>query len=122
MDRAVAGILVKNWSGDSKEGAQAIRNDIARFTSDLCGPNPTPMERELVRTAALAWMSLRYCECAEPSPNATIPQADFNRRRAESAHRRFLAAMRTLATVRRLAVQPVQVNFGVHQVNAVRTG
>ena len=53
------------------------------------------------------------------SKGATIAQADFYRRRVDSAHRRYLSSLRTLATVRRLGVGSVQINVAeqIQQVN-----
>jgi hypothetical protein len=43
--------------------------------------------------------------------------ANCHLKRQESAHRRFLSAMKTLATVRKLAIPALQMNFGQNQVN-----
>ncbi len=46
----------------------------------------------------------------------SIKQADFHQRRIDRAHGRFLSAVRTLATVRKLALPVLQVNIARRQV------
>jgi hypothetical protein len=45
----------------------------------------------------------------------TIGQADYQQRRIDRAHRRFLSAVETLARVRKLAVPMLQVNVAKNQ-------
>ena len=45
---------------------------------------------------------------------------DFHQRRIERAQRRYLAAIETLALVRRLEVPKVQLNIGEKQINFSR--
>ena len=52
----------------------------------------------------------------------TLRQADFQQRRIDAAHRRFLASVRTLAQVRKLALPTLQVNIGTNQVNVAESG
>lgn len=56
---------------------------------------------------------LRYAQAG----NCSFPQANFHLKRQDRAHRRFLSAMKTLATVRKLALPMLQVNIGENQVN-----
>jgi hypothetical protein len=52
----------------------------------------------------------------------TLRQADYHRRRIDAAHSRFLSAVKTLATVRKLALPALQVNIGANQVNVAQSG
>ena len=47
----------------------------------------------------------------------TLAQADFQYRKIDRAHARFLSAVRTLAQVRKLGLPTLQVNIGANQVN-----
>jgi hypothetical protein len=47
----------------------------------------------------------------------TLRQGEFQLRQIESAHKRFLSAVATLARVRKLALPALQVNIGTNQVN-----
>ncbi len=74
------------------------------------------------RTGPLCWLELN---CLDPalSGKRGVPlrQAEFYDRRRDRAHRRYLSAIRSLATVRRLVMPSVQVNIGTKQVNVAGT-
>jgi hypothetical protein len=52
----------------------------------------------------------------------SLAQSEHAQRRMDRAHRRFLNTIKTLATVRRLAVPAVQFNVARQQVNQVNVG
>jgi hypothetical protein len=94
---------------DAKETTGEILRELNEHAAELAGPNPTPTERSLAETAALCHLQLRYAEVAAfTAGDGTIMEASYYRR-LDFAHRRYLTALRTLATVRRLAVPAVKV-------------
>jgi hypothetical protein len=69
----------------------------------------------------MCWLQLYYTECIyvqSLEASLTIRQAEFHQQRISKAQARYLAAIRTLAQVRRLGVPAVQVNIGHQQVIA----
>jgi len=56
-------------------------------------------------------------EAFDASVANVCQMADYHLRRQDRAHRRFLTAMKTLATVRKLGLPVLQVNIGENQVN-----
>ncbi len=52
----------------------------------------------------------------------TLVQSDFHQRRIDRTHRRLMSTIKTLATVRRLAVPSVQINVARQQVNQLNVG
>ena len=52
----------------------------------------------------------------------TLAQSEHAQRRMDRAHRRFLNTVKTLATVRRLAIPVLQINVARQQVNQLSTG
>jgi predicted alpha-1,6-mannanase (GH76 family) len=118
MDRWVEDRLVDWTAGTSdKEFKAQLRRELAEVAAELAGAAPTPIEATLCRTAALCWFALRTAEAQHAayakSDGATIPGAEFRQRRIDHAHRRFLATLKTLATVRRLALPTLQLTFRV---------
>lgn len=105
---------------DNAPEVEWIERELREYAAELAGPNPTPIERTLSETAALAWFAVRYVEAIVfTAGDRTLKQADYDIRRLDAAHRRYLATLRTLAQVRKLALPGVvQVNVG-RQVNAV---
>ena len=67
----------------------------------------------------LCWFQVNAHDafCAQRARDFTMVQTEFQERRLDRAHGRYLSAIRTLACVRRLLVAPVQVNIGAQQVN-----
>ncbi len=99
------------------------------LAKELAGPRPTPIERLLAERAAHCWFQVNVHEISylqAKDSTLTINQADFQLRRIESAHRRFLSALATLARVRKLALPALQVNqvnvAGPAQVSLGQTG
>jgi hypothetical protein len=97
---------------------EAIDGNPAHVRKELEGPAPTAIESLLAERAAFCWFAVNVYEALyTASKDLTIRQADFQLRRIESAHRRFLSAVVTLARVRKRALPSIQVNVGANRVN-----
>ena len=123
MDCLVADALVKWASGNSsKDVKEGLVRDLDEYVAALSGPAPTPAESILAETAALSWFALRMHEVhfagSSSSGNGmTINQAKFHLTKIDRAHARLMSTLKTLATVRRLAIPAVQINIAKQQVN-----
>jgi hypothetical protein len=111
--------LVQKAAGNNLAIQEASERKLKALVAELAGPDPTPIERLLAERAAVCWWLVHEYErryAAESS--MPIIRADYQQRRLDRAHRRFLTALKTLATVRRLALPSLQVNIaGMQQVN-----
>jgi hypothetical protein len=110
--------LIGNVAGKDVATQEALRQNINSVRDDLAGPNPTPLERILSERVALCWFDAhetdrRYVD----QSGLTFKEAEYHEARRDRAHKRFLAACKTLATVRKLALPALQVNIGANQVN-----
>ena len=97
---------------------EATKRKIDKLRSELAGPNPSPLERILCERVALAWfdsfeMDRRYVD----QNDITFHAADYREDRRARAHKRFLAACKTLAMVRKLGLPAIQVILARQQVN-----
>jgi hypothetical protein len=112
--------LVRMLSGDNLLVQEAHARKCAALTQELAGPQPSPLERLLVERIVLCWLHLYSAEAlyAQRRQNLSLRQAEFHEQRLSKAQARYLAAIRTLAQVRRLGVPAVQVNIGQQQVIA----
>jgi hypothetical protein len=95
--------------------AEILRQEMQAQIEAFAGPEPSPIEQALAETAALSWFALRlyeatYVRSSKSESGLTIKQADFHLRRIDRAHHRLLTTLKTLATVRRLALPAVQIN------------
>jgi hypothetical protein len=100
---------------------EAIHAKLNALRRELLGESPTPVERLLVERVAVCWLQVQDAEIryAQNQGSLTIRQADYHQRRMDAANRRYLAAVKALALVRKLAVPALQINLARKQVNVV---
>lgn len=110
--------LVRRLSDGSPARRDAVNKTIDTWRAELLGPDPSPLERLLVDRILVCWLQVqaadRDCLAAEKLP---AKQADYRQRTRDRAHRRLLSAVKTLATVRKLALPALQVNIADQQIN-----
>ena len=74
-----------------------------RCGTELAGPDPSPLESLLVERIVACWLQVGYADAAvAQAGDVSIKQADFARKRQDSAHKRYLTAIGALAMVRKL--------------------
>jgi hypothetical protein len=102
---------------------EAVRLKLDSMRAELAGPTPTPLERMLAEQIATCWLHLHYLECcwAGHQENMRLALGTYYQRCISAAQKRYLAAIKTLATVRRLALPVLigQVNIAGKQLNKV---
>jgi hypothetical protein len=114
--------LIQVAAGEDLLFKEAVTRKLELMRQELSGPTSTALERLLVERIVTCWLQLqeadiRYTAAKDLSWN----QVEYHQRRINHTHKRFLSAVKTLATVRRLAVPVliVQVNIAGKQVNKV---
>jgi hypothetical protein len=113
--------FVANAASGDLARCEALLRKLELLRAELAGLDPSPVERLLVERAVACWLQVqdadvRYAQAQPRSPSPA--HNDFLQRRMDRAHRRYLSALRTLATVRKLALPVLQVNIaGKQQVN-----
>jgi len=98
---------------------EALTRKLEIMRAELAGKSPTPVERLLVERVVACWLQVQDADAryAQAQGTATMAQGDYQQRRMDRAHRRYMSALRTLALVRKLAVPVLQVNIADKQVN-----
>jgi hypothetical protein len=112
--------LVSVVASDRPVHREGVRRCLDELRQELAGPDPAPLETLLVERILTCWLQANYEDCVDTQnwrKNRTLDQHTHYQKRAERAHRRFLAAVKTLATVRRLRLPALQVNIAGRQVN-----
>jgi hypothetical protein len=85
---------------------------------ELAGPNPTPLKRLLVERIVACWLHLHHLEAIYSGKESmSLDLGSYYQRSISSAQKRYLAAIKTLAVVRKLAVPVLPVNIARKQVN-----
>jgi hypothetical protein len=107
--------LVHKCAPNDRLWREVTEKELARVRAELVGPAPTAVERLLAERVAVGWLEVHAAEYR-------LALADWDarphwQRQVDHAQRRFLAALRLLAAVRRLPRPAVQVNIGEQQVN-----
>jgi hypothetical protein len=85
---------------------EALSREADRLRADLLGDHPSPVERMLVDQVVVSHLELRYLQVrAAEAPGTTSGQVASATRRLDSAQRRYLAALKSLETVRKLVAR-----------------
>lgn len=115
--RRLEGVLVKRMCPDPVNSA-LFEAHAETLRLDLTGPSPSPLERLLVERIVVCWLLANQLDLADACAGSrSLALAEFDGKRADRSHRRFLAAVKTLAEVRRLTAPTLQVNIAERQVN-----
>src|SRR5262245_32900469 len=105
----LAALTERAWiailAADHPVAVESMKRTAAELKAELAGDNPTRLERLLVDQVVACWMEVSYLEAVAADPGrSSLDQADFGLKRLESAQRRYLTSLRTLASVRTLAL------------------
>jgi hypothetical protein len=113
---------LEKHSGGNTAAAEAMNAKLDQAQRELEGPDPTPLERLLAERAAYCWFDVYRREFVyENNSGMSIQQAEHHLRKIDMAHKRFLTACKTLATVRKMAIPALQVNIARSQLNVAGT-
>jgi hypothetical protein len=116
--------LINVMAGDNDVVKDAIGRKLKTLRAELRGADPTPLEKLLVDRVVAGWLALSY---AEANYHQNLPKglrwddSEYMQRRLDRANRRYLSAIRTLVTVRRLLQPVMQVNIADQQINVAGT-
>ena len=124
MARTARESRLKQILGDKAQGtALAIRKKMQDIVKQVAGDKPTPLERLLAERVAMCWLDVQDHELRYSMlENDTLTKYEWRSRMLDRAHHRYLAAIKALATVRKLSVPVLQVNIAEKQINTVGAG
>jgi hypothetical protein len=109
-------VLIDKYAGTNVLARETLVAKLEQLRADLGGD--TPVERLMVDRIVTCWLHLHHLEwCYAVRDPLPIGLATYYQRSMDRAQKRYLAALKTLATVRRLALPALQVNIGGNQVN-----
>jgi hypothetical protein len=95
---------------------EALLRKLELLRAELAGPNPNSLERVLVERVVACWTWSQHADYRYARAGSlTLPQHELYQRRMGRAHQRFLAAAKTLATVRRLALPVLLAQVSLDQ-------
>jgi hypothetical protein len=105
--------MIQQTAGSNLLMSESLLWKTAAMKEELAGEAASPLERLLADRVVATWLDVHYHEAllAQPGP-ANEARARLLERRHDAANRRHLAAVKMLATVRKLltpALSPVQI-------------
>jgi hypothetical protein len=105
---------------------ESVQRKLEALRVELAGPDPSPLERLVVERILAGWLQVHYADWSYAQargPQAAPVVLREMQRRQESAQRRYLAALKQLALIRRLlrpAVSPLQLAVPVPETTPTR--
>jgi hypothetical protein len=118
LARQAALSLIEAAAGENLAFKEALTRKLDLLRAELSGPNPTPLEHLLVERVVACWLQVQDADVRYAQrKNLSREWGDYYQRRMDRAHRRYLSAIKSLATVRKLALPVLQVNIARKQVN-----
>jgi hypothetical protein len=105
----------------------ALHAKLKALRAEVAGPEPSPVERLLAERVVACWLQVHHADyCSAAARNVPIPERDYHHRRQDRAHARYLAALKALATIRKLlrpALAPLDLaTRPVEETAATRRG
>jgi hypothetical protein len=97
-------ITLRLVAGENLHIMEAVQRKLAELKAELAGPSPSPVEKILVERIGICWLQVYQLDIqAAAGLGATsTPQGVYAQKKLDSAHRRFLLAVKQLAVVRKL--------------------
>jgi hypothetical protein len=110
--------LIDKYSGQNLLVKETLARKLDLMRAELAGDKPTPLERLLADRVEACWLHLHHLEAVYAGKGSmSLELGSYYQRSISAAQKRYLAAIKTLALVRRLAVPVLQVNIARKQVN-----
>jgi hypothetical protein len=83
--------------------AESLQRKLKALKDDLGGDSPSPLNRLLIERVTATWLQVSYFDgLLAQAKGVSEAQAKALQRQQDAAHRRHLAAVKTLATVKKL--------------------
>ncbi len=122
MAREALRLMVKKATGANAVMRDATERKFEEMRAELLGANPTALERLLVERIVATWFHLHHLEAQYGMKEGmTLEVGLYYQKCISAAQKRYLAAIKGLSEVRKLALPALQVNIAKKQLN-VATG
>jgi hypothetical protein len=126
LARIAEQVWITQAAGEDRALQDRLARHLEELRAELEGPQPSVVERLLAERAALCWFQVQIGEInlagARSGERPSIAVIHYRERSLDSAHKRYLSALKALAQVRKLALPAIQVNVAETQVNVAGGG
>jgi hypothetical protein len=116
LGRQTQATVIEKFAGSNAVWKEILPRKLESLRRELAGPNPTPLERLLVERIVSCWLHLHNLELIYASKDSvSLELGNYFQKNIDRAQKRYLAAIKALAVVRRLALPALQVNIAQRQ-------
>jgi len=110
--------MVKVATGGNPVIRESTARKFAEMRAELLGPTPTVLECLLVERIIATWYHLHQLEYMHASQESmSLAVGLYYQKCISAAQKRYLAAVKGLSEVRKLALPALQVNIAKRQIN-----
>lgn len=110
--------LIEKFTGKNLLFREALTRKVETLRAELCGPNPTALETLLADRIVSCWLHLHHLEIVYAQKGSlSLELGGYYQRALTAAQKRYLSAVKALASVRKLALPALQINIAKRQVN-----
>jgi len=117
--RVVQNTQVKSYTGEGLYVHEVMYEVIERLRSDLGGEDASPLESLLIERIISCYLHVNFAEnaCAETiGAGERLEVVEYKQKRLDRAHKRYLAAVKALAQIRKMG-PAIQINIARKQLN-----
>jgi hypothetical protein len=112
--------LIDKYAGQNHMLRESLLRKLELLRAEVAGPSPSPLERLLTERILSCWLHLHRLEAIyNGTENLSLDFGEYYQRNIQRAQKNYLAAIKALATIRRLALPSLQVNIARRQVNVL---
>lgn len=110
--------LVERITASDLLSQEMLPPQLDAMRSELAGPDPSVLERLLSERIVACWLQLQYGEVlyAQNLGKMSIEEDEYQQRRLDRFHRRYLSSIKSLAQIRKMG-PTIQVNIAEKQIN-----
>ena len=113
LAEVAANSIIRGITGEHLASQEVVLRRLDMMRAELAGPNPSAIEKLLVDRIVACLLQTQHADyMAAEAGDDLVAIGDYHQRRQDRANRRLLSAVKTLATVRRLAL-PIRVDLNV---------
>ena len=122
LTKEVQARLIGKHVGKNELLRESVSRKAELLRAEILGPNSTPLERLLAEQIVICWLHLHTLEYSYArAENLTLALGEYYQRNIQRALKSYLAALKALATIRKLAIPALQVNIAKKQINVLNT-
>jgi hypothetical protein len=115
--------LISKFCGKNLILQEGVSRKLELLRAEVAGPDPSPLERLLVERVLVCWLHLHYLEITYAQQDRMSTELGaYYERSLDRAQKRYLAAIKALAVVRRLALPVLVAQVNVAQKQQVNVG